>query len=346
MSPRFTSAITRRPASRAYAHTSKNARTPSGPCASKKADCGFTAMACSATASMIPSQKARISPATEAGISSGTGSRPTTSCVRLRSTRSTNRSAKWVTATAISPGLSQPFLTADFNALPAENFGTRAAGISTFCSGLRGLTPVRAARTCVWNLPKPVNVTSPPDRSVSVTVSRKASTARPASRAVSWLRRATSATNSCLFTFPSCRSGATGSSTLTLLFALCEQLARTKERPQAHGMSREGVGAALLAIDDADGRVHDEACAAQHLQRVEEGAAGRHDVLDEADAFAVLVRPLEAVGGAVLLRLLAHDHERQTRLQRGGGSERDGTELRCGEARRVRCMLAHRCGDA
>src|SRR3954469_12808315 len=294
MSPRFTSAITRRPASRAYAHTSKNARTPSGPSASKKADCGFTATAYSATASTIPSQKARMSPPSDAGISFGTGSRPTTSWVCLRSTRSTNRSAKWVTATAISPGLSQPFLTADFNALPAENFGTRAAGISTFCSGFRGFTPVRAARTCVWNLPKPVNVMSPPDRSVSVTVSRKASTARPASRAVSWLRRATSATNSCLFTFPSCRSGATGSSTLTPLFALREQLARAKERPKTHGMACQSVGSALLAIDDTDGRVHDEACAAQRLERVEERSTGRHDVLDETHAFAVLVRPLEA----------------------------------------------------
>src|SRR4051812_30192714 len=91
-------------------------------------------------------------------------------------------------------------LPADLSELPAENFGTRAAGISTFSVGLRGLTPVRAARCCVVNLPNPVNATSPPALSVSVIVSRNASTALPASRAVSWLRRATSATNSCLVT--------------------------------------------------------------------------------------------------------------------------------------------------
>jgi hypothetical protein len=43
----------------------------------------------------------------------------------------------------------QPFLTADFSADPAENFGTRAAGMFTFSLGLRGFTPVRAARWCV-----------------------------------------------------------------------------------------------------------------------------------------------------------------------------------------------------
>ena len=46
MSPRFTSAITSSPASRAYAQTFSNARTPSQPRASKNADCGFTATAC------------------------------------------------------------------------------------------------------------------------------------------------------------------------------------------------------------------------------------------------------------------------------------------------------------
>ena len=98
-------------------------------------------------------------------------------------------------------------LTADLSALPAENFGTRAAGMCTFSVGLRGLTPMRALRSCVWNFPNPVNATSPPPRSVSVIVSRNASTAFPASRAVSWLRRATSATNSCLVTcLSSCRS--------------------------------------------------------------------------------------------------------------------------------------------
>src|SRR5205085_8602827 len=86
----------------------------------------------------------------------------------------------------------QPCLTADLRALPAENFGTRAAGMCTFSVGLRGFTPVRAARCWLENLPKPVKDTSPPLFNVSVIASRKASTALPASRAVSWLRLATS----------------------------------------------------------------------------------------------------------------------------------------------------------
>ena len=59
-------------------------------------------------------------------------------------------------------------MTADLSPLPAENFGTVAAGMCTFSLGLRGLTPVRAARFAVENLPNPVNVTSPLPFSVSV----------------------------------------------------------------------------------------------------------------------------------------------------------------------------------
>ena len=74
-------------------------------------------------------------------------------------------------------------LTALFSALPAENLGTRAAGMCTFSDGFRGFTPSRAARCDVENLPNPVNVTASPALSVSVTESRKASTAFAASRA-------------------------------------------------------------------------------------------------------------------------------------------------------------------
>ena len=73
-------------------------------------------------------------------------------------------------------------MTAFFSWLPAVNFGTVAAGICTFWPGFRGLTPSRAARRVVWNLPKPVNVIASPDRSVLVITSMTASTAFPASR--------------------------------------------------------------------------------------------------------------------------------------------------------------------
>ena len=55
--------------------------------------------------------------------------------------------------------------------LPAENFGTVAAGMVTFWLGFLGFTPCRSLRCCVVNFPKPVKLTSPPERSVSVTVS-------------------------------------------------------------------------------------------------------------------------------------------------------------------------------
>jgi len=65
-------------------------------------------------------------------------------------------------------------------------------------SPVRGLTPWRAARADGENLPKPVKLTVSPAFSVSVTVSMKASTALPASRADSPLFWATFWMKSCL----------------------------------------------------------------------------------------------------------------------------------------------------
>src|SRR5437868_10113572 len=110
MSPRFASAITSSSAFRPYSQTSSSARMPSAPSASKNADCGFTATAYGATASMIPQQKraqaeaacsrpSTVSPRSSTGSWSMTGSRPTTTWLRLRSTASAMRSAKCVNAT-------------------------------------------------------------------------------------------------------------------------------------------------------------------------------------------------------------------------------------------------------
>ena len=70
------------------------------------------------------------------------------------------------------------------------------------------------------------------------------------------------------------------------------------------------------------------------------GAAGGDDVLDEADPLALLEHALEPVRGAVLLRLLAHDQERQAGRERRRRGERDRAELGPGEARRVGLVLA------
>src|SRR3954451_11018062 len=217
-----------------------------------------------------------------------------------------------------------------FSELPAANFGTRAAGISTFSVGFRGLTPVRAFRSCTVNLPKPVKLTSPPCFNVSVIASRKACTARSESCRLSPLRRETSATNSCRFT----------------PLTLAQQIARAEERTEPDGVPREGVGAPLLAVDDTDGRLDDESRAAQLLDGLEERAAGRHHVLDHAHALARLEDAFDALRRSVLLRLSAHDHEGQPGRQRGGGCERDRAELRSREQRRVIGVLAHNRGDA
>src|SRR3954466_1937735 len=93
-----------------------------------------------------------------------------------------------------------PVLTAVFSVLPAENFGTVAAGIVTFSVGFRGLTPWRSLRCCVENFPKPVKLTSPPLRSVSVIESSTASTASAASRLDKLAFWATLSTHSCFVT--------------------------------------------------------------------------------------------------------------------------------------------------
>src|SRR5712691_3339536 len=134
----------------------------------------------------------------------------------------------------------------------------------TFSVGLRGLTPVRAARFAVENLPNPVNVTSPLPFSVSTMVSRNASTALPASRLDSCARRATSDTNSCFVTFSSSPKSLAGPARpyqlrvcrLTMRFCggflRLEQVSCPEKGPQTDGVAREGVRSALLAIDHAD----------------------------------------------------------------------------------------------
>jgi len=82
------------------------------------------------------------------------------------------------------------------------NFGTVVAAMWTF-SPVRGLTPMRAARAEVENLPKPVNVIVSPLFNASVIVSSTASTAAPASRLDMPAASATASTKSCLVTFSS-----------------------------------------------------------------------------------------------------------------------------------------------
>src|SRR5579859_368689 len=108
----------------------------------------------------------------------------------------------------------------------------------------------------------------------------------------------------------------------------------------------ERLVSALFAVDDADGGGDDEARGAQRVDRCEQRAARGDDVLDEAHGLAGFVGPFEPLAGAVLLRLLADDEERQAAFERRRSRERDGAKLWAGEPVRVRCVLAHRRGDA
>src|SRR5256885_2031112 len=98
--------------------------------------------------------------------------------------------------------------------------------------------------------------------------------------------------------------------------------------------------AALSAIQHHDEVDHIEACIAQRLHRAQRIAAGRNDVLDDGDPFAVGEAAFELFAGAVTLRLLAHEQQRQAGLHRHGAAQEDSAELGRGEAlRRLRQEL-------
>src|SRR3954451_12682958 len=119
-----------------------------------------------------------------------------------------------------------------------------------------------------------------------------------------------------------------------------EQLVRTEERAQLHAGLRQRLRASFLAVDDTGRRAADEAGSADRLDGLEQRTPGGDDVLDEAHPLAPLVDTLEPVRRPVLLRLLAHDQERQARRQRRGSRQRDGAELGPREPRRGRLDVA------
>src|SRR5689334_3591261 len=125
-----------------------------------------------------------------------------------------------------------------------------------------------------------------------------------------------------------------------------QNVAGPENRNEADALVAEGLGSALLAIDDADGRADDETGRTKRLHRLHERAARRDHVLDEADEIALFVRAFEPVRRAVLLRRLPHDHEREAARERARRRQRDGAELRACEADRVGLELLDRGGDA
>ena len=171
---------------------------------------------------------------------------------------------------------------------------------------------------------------------------------------------ATASTNSCLVTFdPPCRlvsdrdpppepiAHTDSAQPCGFIAALSrrKQVARTVERGEPHAEPGEGVRATLLPVDDAHRVADDETGCANGLHRLAEGAARRDDVLDEAHELARLVRPFDAVPGAVFLGFTAHDDEGQPGRHGRRGGQRDGSERRPGEPDGVRLDLAHGAGE-
>src|SRR5436305_1780018 len=128
-------------------------------------------------------------------------------------------------------------------------------------------------------------------------------------------------------------------------FLALEQLSCPEKGPQTDGVTRESIGSTLLAIDHADRRAYDETGLADRRDRLHERAPRGHDVLHEAHELALFEGALEPVRGAVGLRLVADDHERQPACQRGRRGERHGAEHRRGEAHGLGLVVADGGGD-
>ena len=124
-----------------------------------------------------------------------------------------------------------------------------------------------------------------------------------------------------------------------------KQVARTVERDEPHAEPCKGVGASLLPVDDTHGMSYDETDGANGLHRLAESTARGDDVLDEAHELIRLVRPFDAVPGAVSLGFTADDDEGQPGRHSRRGGERDGSERGPGEPDGVRLDLAHCPGD-
>src|SRR6266508_4785323 len=125
-------------------------------------------------------------------------------------------------------------------------------------------------------------------------------------------------------------------------FSAFGELGRAKKGLEPHADARERVYSPLLAVDDAQGRTALQAGLAKRLHSADRRASGRDDVLDEADALARIEDALDPLRSPVLLRLLPDDEERQTRGQRRGGREGNGSELGAGEPGSLRLPLTDR----
>ena len=125
-------------------------------------------------------------------------------------------------------------------------------------------------------------------------------------------------------------------------FSCFRKVGNSKQRHKPHAKPGQSVASAFLAVDHADSMTDGQVGIAQSLDGTRGGPARSDHVLDEADELARLGDALQAVVGAVALRLLADDQKRQSGRERCRGRERDRAQLGAGESNRVGLRGANR----
>src|SRR5690348_10196919 len=323
-------------------HVSRNAPMPGDPSASKKASCGFTATACGATASTIPQQKRVTSPRSSTGSRSGWGSRPTTSWLRFRSTSAASRSPKVCVATTIAGQLTdRQRRRAACAALPAKLSTSPAPSTLERRLQLAAGAELRNGAGCDLDALARPRI----DAHTGSAVRRGELAEAREVDGIAGLQRVGDRLHERVDGLPrvavreaalsrdlldelllrqslppglGCRSSDLGEEANK---AAGYRSTMRRRNPSNEGCERQGteahrgagerIRAALLPVDHADRCGDREAGIAKSLDSLEGRAACGHHVLDEADDLAGLERTLDPVAGAVRLRLVAHDHERE-----------------------------------
>src|SRR5262249_35951903 len=124
------------------------------------------------------------------------------------------------------------------------------------------------------------------------------------------------------------RGRADGSRALPLVEALRDRQDRVERVP----LGAEQLPAALLAVDQDDEVLDDQARLLEHLDRLELAATVRDDVVDQDHAVAGREDTLDAALRAVALLLFSGVYERQVAGEGGGDRERQARVRDAGDA--------------
>src|SRR5947209_6051127 len=124
-----------------------------------------------------------------------------------------------------------------------------------------------------------------------------------------------------------------------------DQFTRPKQCVKADADLREEDGAALLSVHDAHAVLDDRTMLPQPIDRAAQGAAGRHDILDEQHEIASVQLALEIVLRAMLLGSLPHDDVRRVAREAHGRGDRDRPEFDARDPARAADERSHRLRD-